>query len=110
MLSSFLQSVKDTAQDLGAKYVEHTGRAVDYGFLNAVEKTKAAIEYTGVADYATRALEVTNQAIISSARAREPPLSRRVVASDGKWRVQQAGRAVRVRRPSACAPLPRAKP
>ena len=51
---------------MGQKYVEHTGRAVDYGFLLTVEKTKQAIDYTGVADYASKAVEVTNQAIISS--------------------------------------------
>ena len=62
---------QETAYDVGAKYVEHTGRAVDYGFLLTVEKAKQAVEYTGVADMAAAAVEVTNQAIISSAR--RPP-------------------------------------
>lgn len=59
-----------TAYDLGQQYVEHTGKAVDYGFLLTVEKAKQAVEYTGVAEYASKAIEATNNVIISSVRQR----------------------------------------
>lgn len=42
---------------------------MDYGFLLTVEKAKQAVEYTGVAEYASKALETTNNVIINSVRA-----------------------------------------